>query len=153
MKALIVYSSFHHFNTKKVAERISAALDGKLIKDVDFDNGMIGDYDLIGFGSGIYAGRYHKNMRNIIENADLKGKNVFVFSTRGSGNTNCNDHAIKSLKEKGANVLGEFSCTGYDTFFIFKLWGGFAKGHPDEEDLKNAEKFTHTISDKFNNIN
>ena len=30
---------------------------------------------------------------------------------------------------------------GYDTFGPFKLMGGIAKGHPDEEDIKNTVEF------------
>ena len=30
----------------------------------------------------------------------------------------------------------KFGCKGYDTFGPFKLFGGIAKGHPDEDDIK-----------------
>ena len=40
-----------------------------------------------------------------------------------------------------ASVVGKFGCKGYDTFGPFKLVGGIAKGHPDEEDMKNAVDF------------
>ena len=43
--------------------------------------------------------------------------------------------------EKHCTVLGEFSCKGYDTFGPFKLVGGTAKGHPDDQDLENARRF------------
>jgi flavodoxin len=36
---------------------------------------------------------------------------------------------------------GRFSCKGYDTFGLFKLIGGLAKGHPDDNDLENAVTF------------
>ena len=39
------------------------------------------------------------------------------------------------------SVVGKFGCKGYDTFGPFKLVGGIAKGHPDEEDMKNAVDF------------
>ena len=34
--------------------------------------------------------------------------------------------------------LEKFGCKGYDTFGPFKLVGGIAKDHPNEEDMKNA---------------
>ncbi len=30
----------------------------------------------------------------------------------------------------------KFGCKGYDAFGPFKLFGGIAKGHPDEDDIK-----------------
>ena len=40
-------------------------------------------------------------------------------------------------------MIGKFGCKGYDTFGPFKLVGGIAKGHTDEEDIKNAKCFIH----------
>ena len=37
----------------------------------------------------------------------------------------------------------------YDKYFIFKLVGGINKGHPDEQDLKNAQKFILDIMKKY----
>ena len=45
------------------------------------------------------------------------------------------------LDKKRSKVIGKFGCKGYDTFGPFKLVGGIAKGHPDEEDIKNAKKY------------
>ena len=33
----------------------------------------------------------------------------------------------------------------HDTFGPFKLVGGIAKGHPDEEDIKNAVEFVEGL--------
>ncbi len=40
------------------------------------------------------------------------------------------------LDKKHASVVGKFGCKGYDTFGPFKLVGGIAKDHPNEEDMK-----------------
>ena len=40
-----------------------------------------------------------------------------------------------------SKVIGKFGCKGYDTFGPFKLVAGIAKGHPDEEDIKNIVEF------------
>ena len=45
------------------------------------------------------------------------------------------------LDKKRSKVIGKFGCKGYDTFGPFKLVGGIAKGHPDEDDIKNAVEF------------
>jgi hypothetical protein len=34
--------------------------------------------------------------------------------------------------------MAGFPCRAYDTFGLFKLIGGLAKGHPDDKDLENA---------------
>ena len=49
--------------------------------------------------------------------------------------------SILEFAEKRSKVIGKFGCKGYDTFGPFKLVGGIAKGHPDEEDIKNAVAF------------
>ena len=46
-----------------------------------------------------------------------------------------------ALDGKNAQVVGAFSCKGYNTFGPFKLVGGTGKGHPDDADLKNAVDF------------
>ena len=53
------------------------------------------------------------------------------------------------LKSKKKVVLGSFGCKGYDKYFIFKVVGGINKGHPDEQDLKNAQKFILDIMKKY----
>lgn len=42
-------------------------------------------------------------------------------------------------------MIGKFGCKGYDTFGPFKLVGGIAKRHPDEEDIKNAVEFVKEL--------
>ena len=42
-------------------------------------------------------------------------------------------------------MVGKFGCKGYDTFGPFKLVGGIAKGHPNEEDMINAADFVKGI--------
>ena len=46
-----------------------------------------------------------------------------------------------SVKGKNATVVGKFTCHGYNTFGPFKLVGGTSKGHPDDDDLKDAVEF------------
>jgi len=46
---------------------------------------------------------------------------------------------------KGAQLAGEYSCPGFDTFGPFKLVGGIVKGHPSEEDIAGAVDFLNEI--------
>ena len=45
------------------------------------------------------------------------------------------------IDDKHDNLVGRFSCKGFDTFGPFKLIGGVAKGHPDDRDLAAAVGF------------
>ncbi len=47
----------------------------------------------------------------------------------------------ESIKGKNAEIVGKFTCPGFNTFGPFKLIGGTAKGRPDENDLKDAVEF------------
>ena len=60
-KTMIIYNSVHHGNTKKVAEAMADVLEAKLVKPQDVDINTIVEYDLVGFGSGVYVGKHHKN--------------------------------------------------------------------------------------------
>ena len=49
------------------------------------------------------------------------------------------------IESKGAELVGKFSCKGYDTFGPFKLIGGVAKGHPNDMDLVAAVDFFENL--------
>ena len=53
MKTLIVCVSEHHGNTKKIAGAMAAVLDAEVSHPDDVNVEALGDYDLIGLGSGI----------------------------------------------------------------------------------------------------
>lgn len=140
MKKAIIYKSVHHGNTKKIAEAMAKAIKADLIDLEDANGDTIEKYDTIGFGSGIFFYRPHKDLRKYIEGLDsVDNKKAFVFYTSGNGKSY--SWLNKNLSGKGFDVIGEFSCKGYDTYGPFKLIGGQNKGRPDMEDLKKAEKF------------
>ncbi len=64
-------------------------------------------------------------------------KNVFLICTYGGR------PVFKSIEQviayKHDNIVGRFSCKGFDTFGPFKLIGGESKGHPDEKDIAAVE--------------
>lgn len=146
MKIAIIYKSIHHGNTKKIAEVMAEALEADLFDLKEVNKDIIREYDLIGLGSGKYFMKPHKKLRKFVEDLDdVGGKNVFVFSTSGDGKPM--GWLEKKLSKKGFRVLGEFYCRGFDTYALAKIIyrGGLNKGRPDEEDLKNAQKFAIEI--------
>jgi len=143
MKTLIICESVHHGNTKKIADAMAAELNADIKKPGEVDLGKIGEYDLIGFGSGIYMGKLHKNLLKLADNLPEAGKKSFIFSTAGGDNESMKNHkALKDkLTSKGFKVADEFTCRGFDTFGPLALIGGLNKGKPDEKDLESARQF------------
>ena len=139
MRKAIVYASVHHGNTEKLIKRIAEECRVDLIDAIKQMNADLNDYDIIGFASGIYYSKFHKSILKFIEKNLADDKKVFLICTYGGS---ANFKSIEQiLNKKHASVVGKFGCKGYDTFGPFKLVGGIAKGHPDEEDMKNAVDF------------
>lgn len=149
MNSVVILFSYHHKNTEKIAEVIAKTIGAEIKTPEQIAPDSLANYDLVGFGSGVY---YAKLGKPLLELADkipqVTGKKAFIFSTSGRGGKG----ALKfqqSLKEKlqgkGFDVVGEFSCPGFDTFGPFKLVGGTNKGRPNEEDLKKAEAFAQSL--------
>jgi len=146
MKTLIIYQSIHHGNTEKIAKVIANVLQARLVKPQELDISTVAEYDLIGFGSGIYWGKHHKSLLNMVDKLpSQKNKKAFIFSTSGVGKKDM-DKNHKFIREKLTGkeliIIGEFFCPGFDTFGPLKLVGGINKGRPNEQDLENARKFT-----------
>jgi flavodoxin len=146
MKALIIYISVHHGNTERVAKVMANILDADLLQMKQVDASMLEQYDLIGFGSGIYFVKHHKSLLDFVDMLPmLRNKKAFIFSTSGLRKIQFIHNFDKPLKEKlqrkGFDIIGEFSCRGLDTYRATKLVGGVNKGRPNAEDLKQAEDF------------
>lgn len=147
MKRVIIYESVHHKNTEKIARVMAEVLKAELKKPGDVDINSLNDYDLVGFGSGIYYGKFHKNIIELIKKIkNVSNQRAFVFSTSGTGKKSYNDSIKKELEEKGFEVIGSFACRGFDTYGPFKLVGGISKGRPNEEDISNAREFAMKLS-------
>lgn len=145
-KCLIVYYSYHHGNTKKIAAVMAEASGAELCTIDELSSKNFQDYELIGFGAGIAYGKHYDKLLQAVSALDLRGKTAFVFSTSGSGKAESNNATLMELLQKsGANVAGSFACKGFDTAGPFKLIGGIAKGHPDAADLEAARKFVREM--------
>ncbi|USH00614.1 flavodoxin family protein [Thermococcus argininiproducens] len=147
MNTLIIYVSIHHRNTEKVAKVMAKALDAELTKPWGITPKELLNYDLIGFGSGIYWWRHHWSLLKLVEELPMmKGKRAFIFSTAGMNIPFYNHRQLKrKLKEKGFEIVGEFSCRGWDTNGWLAKIGGINKGHPNESDLERAKKFAEKL--------
>lgn len=152
MKTLIIYASIHHGNTEKIGRAMAETLNADVINVNDVNINDLQNYDLIGFGSGIYGGKFHKNMLALIEKLpSVANKKSFVFSTSSMEKKSYNKYIEEKLKEKGFVVIGSFSCKGYDTFGPFKLIGGIGKGRPNEDDIKKAVDFAEGMVNNYRN--
>lgn len=147
----VIYQSIHHKNTEKIAIAMAEVLDAKLLTAFEAKKADLSKYDLIGFGSGIYEADFHKAILEIIENSDLKGKEVFIFSTSGVKQTpimknKFNSNILSTLSRKQATILGSYSCRGWDTAGpLVRLIGGVNKKRPNKQDINRAKEFAHEI--------
>ncbi len=149
MKSILIYASTHHGNTKKVVDAIANEFDIEVVDATKIHEKDLTDYDLIGFASGIFFTKFSEQVLRFARECLPENKNVFFIATAGNpmkGNFN----SIASMaEEKKCNEVGRFQCKGFDTYGPFKLVGGIQKGHPDEDELKDAVDFYKGITDKY----
>jgi flavodoxin len=152
MKTLIICMSIHHGNTKKIADAMADVLSADVLEAVNADIGKLEEYDLVGFGSGIYGWKHHKSLLNLIDRLPNTNRGAFIYSTRGNllrlvPLENYHKDLRNRLLEKGFEIMGEFSCLGFDTSGPLRLVGGKNRGHPDERDLDDAREFAAGLKD------
>ena len=147
MKSLIVVFSFHHNNTKKIANVFSEILKAEIKSPEEVNPEELQLYDLVGFGSGIYSESLHKKIIVLAEKLpQVTNKKVFIFSTSGIAEKKNNHMVIREiLQSKGYTIVDEFNCRGFNTNSFLKYFGGMNKGRPNEMDLKNAEEFAQNL--------
>lgn len=147
MNILIIVKSKHNDNTLKIAEAMSEAAPVTLARLEDIENYNIKNFDIIGFGSGVYMGNPDKDMLKFIDKIDYIG-NAFVFSTSMSLDyIKANERMTQILTDKGWNVLGSFGCKGFSKMLFFRK----NKLKPDIDDFENAQNFIYDIVEKLQN--
>jgi len=148
LKCLIVYESYHHGNTKQIAGTMAQELHADMVKSTDAEYASLAGYDLVGFGSGIYAGRHHVSLLNFVRRMPhLDGTPAFVFSTAAFPELKAVWHRslARKLRRKDLVVYGDFSCKGLSTDGLCGVIGGVNKGRPDAGDLARARRFAASL--------
>lgn len=108
------------------------------------------DYETIGLGSGIYFGKHHPKLFELVEKMNSSLQDVFVFSTRGNPFLGKYHQPLKDvLVEKNKRISGEFSVRGYDETGPWVIIGGGHRGKPDEKDLKKAVRFVQKTMPQY----
>ena len=147
MKTAIIYYSRHHGNTKKLLDAICAAdADVELIDVTEGEKDLSG-FDRIGIASGIYYSAFAKQ---VIAYADAnlpEGKPVFFIYTHGAPKGDFLKGIREITAQKRCTELGEYRCQGFDTFGLFKLIGGIAKGHPTKGEIDGAVEFYRNLQE------
>ena len=139
----IVYDSPHKGNTEKLLLKIKEKYaDTALVKAADCTPEFFFRYDVLGFASGIYYGKFSPSVSAVLEQAIKSDvKKLFFIYTSGAGRSGY-ENALRAKTEKSGKIcLGIFSCKGFDTYGPFKLIGGLNKGRPNEDDFRDAIAF------------
>jgi flavodoxin len=145
MKSLIVCVSTSHGNTRRVADRMAEVLDAEVVEPESVDPEKVCEYDLVGFGSGIYYMSMDARLRKLIRRLPrVRGPRAFTFFTSGAPQIPLLDYnkpVRNQLAAKGFEVLDSFSCRGFDTVGPFGFIGGINRGRPNDHDLDRAAGF------------
>lgn len=149
MKTLVICFSYHHKNTAKIALAIAGILNAEIKTPQEINPNGLSEYDLIGFGSGIYFRKHHKSLLDLADKLpQVTNKKAFIFSTSGQTGTTPKFHKKlrEKLQSKGFNIVGEFNCAGLDTYGLMKIVRGLNKEHPNKDDIKQAEAFAQSLN-------
>lgn len=142
MKSLVVYFS-RGGKTRKVGEAIAQELGCEAI-DVKKETPDVSEVGLLIVGSGQYSGKLHKTLRGFLDRLQPSSKSkAAVFATAGGPDPKCIYAMEKALETKGYKIISNFKCRGR---FLF-----FNRGHPTEDDLKNAKAFASDLKKKIEN--
>ena len=150
VKSLVIVFSYHHGNTEKIARAIAGVLGAEVKTPDQILPEKLREYDLIGFGSGIYGATFGPSMLTLADRlSSAAGKKAFLFSTYGAPgfavtrNFVADNHAAmrEKLNLKGYTVIGEFGCAGWNTNSFLKYFGGINKGRPDADDIQDVGAF------------
>jgi flavodoxin len=156
-KSLVVVFSYHHKNTEKIAHVIANVLGAPVKSPQQVKPEDIAEYDLVGFGSGIYSATFDASVLDLADRLpQARNTKAFLFSTYGAPAAIADRRFIEKnhnqirekLQAKGYTVIGEFGCGGWNTNSFLKYFGGLNKGRPNAEDLKNAEAFARDMKEK-----
>ena len=154
VKSLLVVFSYHHKNTEKMAQVFAKVLDAEIKTPEQVTPEELQEYDLVGFGSGIYSEKHHESLLSLADSLpQVTDRKAFIFSTGGAPERFWNEAYVaknhsalrEKLQSRGYVVVDEFSCPGFNTNSFLTLFGGINKGRPNAEDLRHAEEFARNL--------
>ena len=152
MKSLIVCVSISNGNTRRVADRMAEVLGAKVVEPEAVELATLHEYDLVGFGSGIYFNAVHSRLRRLIHRLPhVDGGRAFTFFTSGGPEVPLVGYGRSirhQLTSTGFEVLDSFSCRGLDTVGPLRLIGGVNKGRPNDRDLDSAAAFALRLRER-----
>jgi flavodoxin len=157
MKSLLIVFSYHHNNTRKIAEVIAKVLDAKIMKPQEINPEELQEYDLVGFGSGIYSAKHHRTLLDLADKLpQVSYSKSFIFSTAAltSEKKLTKDHSTLrgKLQSKGYVIVDDFQCKGFNTNSFMKYLGGMNKGRPNAEDLQHAKEFAEALRQELQSM-
>jgi len=152
MKTAIIYYSKHHGNTKKLLDAIvETNPDIQLIDITEKHEVNLCKYDRIGIASGIYFGKFAKQILTFAKINLPEYSKVFFVYTYGSADKKTYTKEIKKIvKDLYCDIVGEFGCPGFDDFGPLKLFGGLQKEHPTVDEINSAVEFYEKVKETTN---
>lgn len=153
-RIIIIYESYHHNNTEKIAYILAQRLQADLCKTDQVNPGKLLDYEVIGFGTGIYFCKPHQKIHSLLDRLpNFTKQKSFLFATSGIKNNkyihNIVNKIIFKIEEKGLDVIDWLSVKGWDTFGPAAIIGGINRGHPNLTDFYHTELFANSVLSKL----
>ncbi|PKL65273.1 MAG: flavodoxin [Methanomicrobiales archaeon HGW-Methanomicrobiales-3] len=154
VRSLVIVFSYHHNNTEKIARTIAGVLGAEVKTPQEIQPEQLREYDLIGFGSGIYSATFDPSVLTLADRLSFAhGRKAFLFSTYGAPAfavtrdfvADNHEEMRGKLRIKGYEVIGDFGCAGWNTNSFLRFFGGINRGRPDSGDLANAETFARAM--------
>ena len=135
MVSIIYYSMTG--NTKKMAMAMAEELGVKALNVKDAAS--LPNDGILLIGSGCYGDKPGEPMAKFIANNDFGGRKVALFGTSGAGAGNEVAAMAEALKQKGAEVIGNYHSAGR-AFVVANI------GHPNKDELSAARKFAREMA-------
>jgi flavodoxin/NAD-dependent dihydropyrimidine dehydrogenase PreA subunit len=155
LKCVIIYFS-QTGNTEKIAKVIQkgvkqAAGHCDILKIKDANPKRLYEYDLIGIGSAVFGGQLGSVGVFLNELRFVGGKHAFLFCTHGTSPETFFPAAYERMQRHGLTVIGMGDWYG-DCYLLHMPEPYPTAGHPDEIDLKEAEKFGKEMVERSRRI-
>ena len=109
MNSLIILFSYHHKNTEKIAQVIAKVIGAEIKTPEQTDPNTLANYDLVGFGSGVYFGKLGKALLELADKIPKPQARKRSFSPQAAEQEkqqpNSISHSKRNLKLKGFRLL------------------------------------------------